>query len=603
MLGFISELLSNAVQSFDKSLEGTPPHQIVLGAAALYFIYNQYHNPSISRAYRSRYSETLKQRGLDLVYGIGMRIPLFNSYVTSLKDKELNKNLESTRIKITTERSKMNLSKTMPITPRTCESILTEFDIRLEECAFNFGAISKGDRERESYVERGEAKDSGTLYAAHPPELTHLLNEVYKKTALTNPMHERWPRINAMQAEVMSWCLDLFHGSDEGYGLITHGGTTSIIEAMAAYVSKARSDGIAYPEIVVPETAHAAFKKAAELTGATLIIVPVEAKTGAVKAATMRGFISSNTAVIVGSAPSFMNGINDPIGELGQMAQKMKVPFHVDACLGGFLTAFLDTSDAPMDFRVPGVTSISADTHKYGLCPKGTSVCLFSKDSPVLPVYAALNWSGGLYATPGILDGSTSGARVAEIYTVLSYYGKERFSYIAAQILQRRKSIQELLEAAYAANEISREEVSIYGNPQWSVLGFRSLSLNPHLIADELDQRGWKLNLLQNPAGFHFCLTSVHTLVEGFAQQFIADLKQAVQAVKYYPTDKKPSGNVKVYGVVGTLPTAIQQEVCIGYQRERLKIRPSEGGIFATPCLLNTTQETSLTQRVVTLRK
>ncbi len=60
-----------------------------------------------------------------------------------------------------------------------------------------------------------------------------------------------------------------------------------------------------------------------------------------------------------------------------------------------------------MDFRVKGVTSISADLHKYGCCPKGTSVCLFSDDSPALSVYAALNWSGGLYTkvygTIGIL--------------------------------------------------------------------------------------------------------------------------------------------------------------------------------------------------------
>ena len=503
MFGFISEVLASAVESFDGMLEGTPPHQIALGVAAVYFLYNQYHNPWLGRAFRSRNSKTPTQKIIDAAYDVLKLLPP----VQALKDKELNKNLESIRKKLTEQRSLMNLKEVIPENSVAAEEILCEFNIDIDKCAFKFKTLKEGDKQKQFIVEREDGKDSGALYAVHPEELTELLKEVYGKTALTNPMHDKWPRINAMQAEVISWCQNLFHGSDEGYGLITHGGTTSIIEAMAAYVIKARANGIAYPEIVVPETAHAAFKKAADLTGATLVIVPVDKKTGAVDAETMRPYISGNTAVIVGSAPSFMNGINDPIGKLGKLAKEKNVPFHVDACLGGFLTAFLDTSEAPMDFRIPGVTSISADLHKYGCCPKGTSVCLFSKDSPALSVYAALNWSGGLYATPGILDGSVSGARVAEIYTVLSYYGKSRFKQIAEHIVQLRQSIQDKFAAAIEAEELNRDDISIYSDPKWSVLGFRSKNLNPYLIADELDKCGWKLNLLQNPAGFHLCLT------------------------------------------------------------------------------------------------
>jgi glutamate/tyrosine decarboxylase-like PLP-dependent enzyme len=302
---------------------------------------------------------------------------------------------------------------------------------------------------------------------------------------------------------------------------------------------------------------------------------------------------------MVGSAPSFMNGINDPISKLGQLARKKNVPFHVDACLGGFLTAFLDTSTDPMDFRVPGVTSISADMHKYGYCPKGTSVCLFSEDSPALSVYAALNWSGGLYATPGILDGSTSGARVAEVYTTLSYYGRKRYQEIAQNIIQLRESIQSHFnEQLVKYGALSKKDISIYGDPKWSVLGFRSDTLNSHLIADELEKKGWKLNLLQNPDGFHICLTHVHTLMPNFKEQFVEDLLEAVSIVKTFPKNKKPSGNMKVYGTIGVLPTAIQSEICEQYQKTRLDLNlqaPREVSLF--PISSKNTKEESLRHR------
>jgi glutamate/tyrosine decarboxylase-like PLP-dependent enzyme len=579
LLGFLTDLLKKTVGRVDSALEKTPAHQIIIATAALYFIYNQYKNPWLGRMYRSIHNETLKQRVIDAAYETVKFLPQVKVY----RDQELEKNLATTREKLALQRSVMNLRLTMPGNGLSVDEILNEFGINIDDCAFDFSAIEQNHSAKEFVVQQGDGQDSGALYTTHPKELVEMLKEVYGATELTNPMHEKWPRINAMQAEVISWCQDLFHGSrEEGYGLLTHGGTTSIIEAMAAYVIRARARGIAYPEIVVPETAHAAFRKAAELTGATLIIVPVDQNSGAVKAKNMASYISRNTAVIVGSAPSFMNGICDPIEDLGKLAQQYQVPLHVDACLGGFLTAFLDTSMAPMDFRVLGVTSLSADLHKYGYCPKGTSVCLFSKDSPALSVFAALNWPGGLYATPGILDGSTSGARVAEVYATMAYYGKNKYQEIAENIIKLRGTIEaHLIELVTKGSEISVDDISVYGGPRCSVLGFSSKALNPHLVAEELDSRGWKLNLLQNPAGFHLCLTHVHTLVPDFAGQFIRDLDSAIRVVKGFPKDKKPSGQVKVYGAVGLMPTEIQSDVCIQYQKARLQLKPSQQGLFS----------------------
>ncbi|MCW8408123.1 aminotransferase class V-fold PLP-dependent enzyme [Legionella sp. PATHC035] len=564
MLTYITQLLSSGLEGFDETFKDTPAHQIVFATAALFLLWQHY--PAIAQAYRSRNNTTYKQSVIDVAYSLGKNLPQVKAYL----DKELNKDLQSTKDKLKELRAQMSLQDKIPEESTSPGLILKEFGINPEECLFNFAGVTDNDTARQFTVQQGDGQDSGALYAVHPKELKELLKEVYDKTALTNPLHDKWPRIIAMQAEIIRWCQDLFGGSKEGYGLITHGGSTSIIEAMAAYVIHARAKGVKQPEIVVPETAHAAFKKAADLTGARLITVPVDPKTGAVTANEMRKYISSNTAVLVGSAPSFMNGINDPIEELGQLAQEKGVPFHVDACLGGFLTAFLDTSKKPMDFRVKGVTSISADLHKYGCCPKGTSVCLFSEDSPALSVYAALNWSGGLYTTPGILDGSTSGARVAEIYATLSYYGRQKYQEISENIVALRQRLQNKIEELYTPNELGMRDVTIFGNPQWSILGFRSDTLNPHFIADELEKRGWKLNLLQKPDGFHLCLTHVHTLVEHFEEKFISDLGEAITAVKQYPADKKPTGNVKVYGTIGMLPTAVQEMVCRQYQRARL---------------------------------
>jgi len=439
MFTMLFDLLSTSFHTFDETTEEIPSSAIVLGTAALYFLYNQYHNPWLARAYRARHSTTLQQRILDTAFTVAKELPPVQRYV----EKELDKNLESTRQKLEIQRSAMHLLAKMPEQGMPALEILKQFGIDPEHCLYDFSSKEPANAARQSIVNEGDGQDSGALYAAPPKELIELLKEVYAATAFSNPMHDKWPRINAMQAEIISWCQDLFHGTDEGYGLLTHGGTTSIIEAMAAYVTLARSRGINYPEIVVPETAHAAFKKAAELSGATLITVPVDKNTGAVNLNIMKKYLSRNTAVMVGSAPSFMNGIHDPIEALGVLAKERAIPFHVDSCLGGFTTAFLDNAKAPMDFRVPGVTSISADLHKYGCCPKGTSVCLFSKDSPALPVYAALNWSGGLYATPGILDGSTSGARVAEVYATLAYYGREKYKDIAEHIVSLRQRLQD----------------------------------------------------------------------------------------------------------------------------------------------------------------
>ncbi len=565
-------LLVNVLDKFDETFEETPPHQMVMYVTALFFLISQYQNPSIMRSWRSRHEKSSTQHLLDSGYELGRHVPVIKTYIEKYVNGELSKQHKSDLEKMKKQRAGMRLRDHIPENPLSVEEILQEFDLTPENCGFNFKELlEKEPTARDFILQKGDGKESGSLYAAPPKELRELLKVVYDCCAYNNPLREKSPRVSAMRAEVIHWGLNLFHGSAEGYGLITHGGSTSIIEAMIAYVLLARAKHIAHPEIVVPDTAHAAFIKAAKITGATLVVVPTDPATGAVRASDMDKYISRNTAVIVGSAPSFMYGINDPIGELGQLAIDRKVPLHVDACLGGFLTAFLDTSSNPMDFRVPGVSSISADTHKYGCAPKGTSFLFFSENSPALSVYAALNWRGGFYATPGALDGSSSAARIAELYVTMAHYSQSGFKQIAEDIIALRQRLEKRVKKLYESYDIH-----VFGKPKWSVLGFQSKNLNPHAIAQEMNQKhGWKLDLMQNPNGFHLCLTHVHTLVPNFEDTFIKNLKDSVRTVESYPSSHKFDGDVKAYGKIRTAPTEVQKQVAISYERSRLFIPPA----------------------------
>ena len=209
------------------------------------------------------------------------------------------------------------------------------------------------------------------------------LNRVYALNSQTNPLHaDVWPSAAKFESEVVAMTAHMLGagaGPEIG-GTVTSGGTESILLAMKTYRDWARDRrGIRQPEIVAPATAHVAFDKAAQYFGLKIVRVPVGADWRADVAA-MRRAITRRTAVLVGSAPTFPHGVVDPIAELAELARRRGLGFHTDACLGGFLLPWAEQLGYPVppfDFRVPGVTSISADTHKYGYAAKGTSVVLY----------------------------------------------------------------------------------------------------------------------------------------------------------------------------------------------------------------------------------
>lgn len=387
---------------------------------------------------------------------------------------------------------------------------------------------------------------SGAVYHGDQEHID-FLNQVYAVNSQSNPLHaDVWPSTTKFEAEIVAMTADMLGGAGQGVcGTISSGGTESIMLAMKTYRDWAREKkGITKPEMIVPITAHAAFDKASQYFNIKTIHIPVDENFRAdVNAA--RKAITPNTIVIVGSAPSYPHGAIDPIAELSELARQNQIGCHVDGCLGGFVLPWAEKLGYPVppfDFRLPGVTSMSADTHKYGYAAKGTSVILYrGEELRHFQYYTATDWPGGLYFSP-TFAGSRPGALSAACWAALTSIGAE--GYLTAT--------KKILETAHAIKQGIREipELRVLGDPLF-VIAFDSDSLDIYKVLDFMSHKKWSLNGLHKPACVHICVTLRHTQ-PGVAERFISDLREAVAHVKTHPDEKGTMA--PVYGMAATLP-------------------------------------------------
>jgi sphinganine-1-phosphate aldolase len=307
------------------------------------------------------------------------------------------------------------------------------------------------------------------------------------------------------------------HAGEEIVGTVSSGGTESIFLAVKAYRDRA---GIAEPEMVLPTTAHAAFHKAAHLLGVRAVKVPV-GDDGRADVAATEAALGERTILLVGSAPGFPHGLIDPIEELSELALARGVGFHTDACLGGFLLPWAERLGRPVppfDFRLPGVTSMSADTHKFGYAPKGTSVVLYrGAELRHHQYFTVADWPGGLYCSP-TLAGSRPGALIAACWAALVSMGESGYLEAAHRILTTADAIKRGVAAI--------PELSVIGDPLFCI-AFRSEAVDVYRVMDSMSARGWSLNGLQRPPAVHICVTLRQTQ-PGVAERFEADLRAAV---------------------------------------------------------------------------
>ncbi len=393
-----------------------------------------------------------------------------------------------------------------------------------------------------------EGYASGAVYHGDPDHID-FLSRVYALYSQANPLHaDLWPSITKFEAEIVAMTADMLgarRAPDPVCGTLSSGGTESILLAMKTYRDQARKEkGIRRPEMVVPVTAHAAFDKAAAYFGIKMVKIPVDRDFRADVAAAARA-INRRTVVVVGSAPSFPHGMMDPIAKLSELARGRGVGFHTDACLGGFVLPWaeeLGYAVPPFDFRLPGVTSMSADTHKYGYAAKGTSVVLYR--TPELrrhQYFTIADWPGGLYFSPGFA-GSRPGALSAACWAAMVSIGRDGYRDATRRILKTAGTIKAGIAAI--------PEIQILGDPLW-VVAFTSPTLDIYRIMDAMGHRGWSLNGLHRPSCVHLCVTLPHTR-PGVAARFITDLQSAVEEVKQSPAAE--GGMAPVYGLAANLP-------------------------------------------------
>ncbi|EEH40628.2 L-tyrosine decarboxylase [Paracoccidioides lutzii Pb01] len=400
------------------------------------------------------------------------------------------------------------------------------------------------------HTEWEEGRVSGAVYHGGD-ELVSLQTAAFGQFAVANPIHpDVFPGVRKMEAEIVAMVLALFNAPECGAGVTTSGGTESILMACLSARQKAYVERrVTEPEMIIPDTAHAAFNKACHYFGIKLHSVHCPPPDYKVHIPSVLRLINPNTILLVGSAPNFPHGIVDDIPALSRLALNSKIPLHVDCCLGSFVISFLKRAGYPspyeeeggFDFRQPGVTSISVDTHKYGFAPKGNSVILYrNRKLRSYQYFIHPDWSGGAAGQ------------------VSWQWANRDMSTAAHQIISATRTF----EQAIREHPVLSSSLKIIGQPLVSVVAWESKTpdINIYDIADALADKGWHLNALQSPPGMHVAFTvPTATAVE----RLVADLVAVVEREKEKVAERKRLGQKvenyrgdtsALYGVAGSIP-------------------------------------------------
>ncbi|QIK62806.1 aspartate aminotransferase family protein [Leucobacter viscericola] len=315
-----------------------------------------------------------------------------------------------------------------------------------------------------------------------------------------------FPSIAAMERDLVRFARHAFHGSRSGLGprvvgSITSGGTESCLLAVKTardlWRAKDPRRKHARPRLVTAVTAHAAFQKAASAFDLDWDPVPCQAD-GSVRAEDMIRHLGDDVALVVVSAPAYPSGALDPIREVATAAASRGISCHVDACFGGFALPWWPGAPA-WDFRVSGVTSISADLHKYGYAPKGTSVLLHrGRDRHRKQFFATTRWPGYPVVNPTLL-GSRSASPLAAAWAITQHLGTRGYAELTAACVRATEGIRQ------AVAEIPG--LAVQGDPVGPALSLiadvsapEHLQVDPHHLADEVARHGFKI---QHQPGLH----------------------------------------------------------------------------------------------------
>jgi len=405
--------------------------------------------------------------------------------------------------------------------------------------------ISEFEKMKELYTfDYQKGRVSGAVYSNNE-ELDKLLLQAYPYFTKSNPLHTNvFPAIRKMENDIVKMMIHLFQGNDSACGTFTSGGTESILLACKTYRDKYQ---LTNPNIIVSSTAHCAFKKACQYFKIEYLEIPC-LPNGLLDTKILQNTINKNTILVVASAPSYNLGLIDPIEQIAKITTKYDIGLHVDCCMGAFLINFINQFGG---FKTKGVTSISADIHKYGNSPKGASTILYhNKELLQYQYFIDEEWSGGVYATSTIA-GSKSGNIVALTWITLLYNGMDFYQKTYQTIMSLREYfIQKLYQI---------DKLYVYGEPELNIIAIGSNHINMNILGEELKKKKWNINMIQKPGGFHFCLTSYHN--NEIIDTFFNDM---IELIKTVPSSKSKSKCI--YGTMESInDNEIVKDVIVDY--------------------------------------
>ncbi|MFI9595907.1 pyridoxal phosphate-dependent decarboxylase family protein [Nonomuraea sp. NPDC052265] len=331
-----------------------------------------------------------------------------------------------------------------------------------------------------------------------------------------------FPSIVEMEKQVVGAVADLLGG---GHGIFTSGGTESIMLAV-----KAARDAAGRPagNLVLPVTAHPAFHKAAHYLGLRVKAVPVDLETYKVRVEDVAAAIDEDTVLVVVSAPSYPQGVIDPVAEVAAVAAEAGVACHVDACVGGWLLPWLREAGAdvpPFDLSVPGVTSLSCDLHKFGYAPKGASVVLFADPATRRGAYFASAAWPGYTIINATVQSSRSAGPLGGAWATLQALGREGYVELGRATLKAAARLREGIAAIPG--------LRVLGAPESSLVAFAGDGIDVFVLADAARERGWflqpQLSYAGIPANLHVTVTGVTLAGVEAMLKMIADSAQAAR--------------------------------------------------------------------------
>lgn len=381
--------------------------------------------------------------------------------------------------------------------------------------------------------------------AAHE-ELLAAAHRTFSAANALNPMAFR--ELRRLESEVVDMTAGILHAPPEAVGAMTSGGTESLLLVVKAARDRlrARRPWVRRPTVVLPRTAHVAFDKAAHYFGVKLVHVDVD-EAGLPDVDAMARAVGDRTALVVASAPQYPHGVVDPVPAIGEIALANGVPLHVDACVGGFVLPFAERLGVALptwDFRVPGVTSISADLHKYGYAAKGASVVVY-RDPAMLEsqFFVATDWPGGIYASPGI-SGTRPGGPIAAAWAAMHALGAEGYLAHTRDALSAASSLRNGIRGI--------DGLAVVGAPPATIFAWasREPAVNLYAVADLLEARGWTIDRQQRPASVHCTVTSNHVAI---VDEYLDDVREAVRRARSEP-GLAASGNAPMYGMMARVP-------------------------------------------------